>query len=91
MNDPTSEVRNSRWPLVAIIVALVLWGLLLALGAYWSPSGENAGHDRRKLWVVAATTGGFLAMWALALWLGNRGQRKLHAKMHEKRDSASKQ
>ncbi len=77
MNDPTSEVRNSRWPLVAIISALMLWGLLLALGAYWAPAGEQAGHDRRKLWVVTATTGGFLAMWALALWLGHRRQRRL--------------
>ena len=77
MNDPSSEVRNSRWPLVAIIGALVIWGLFLAIGAYWAPAGEQAGHDRRKLWVVAATTGGFLLMWGLALWLGRRRQRKL--------------
>ena len=83
MNDPTSEVRNSRWPLVAIIAALVLWGLLLALGAYWAPSGEQAGHDRRKLLVVAATTGGFLAMWGLALWLGYRRQWRMRENREE--------
>lgn len=73
MNDPNSEVRNNRWwPLLAIIAALLIWGGLLALGAYWAPAGEQAGHDRRKLWVVAATTGGFLAMWGVALWLATR-------------------
>jgi hypothetical protein len=79
MNDQNSEVRNSRWwPLLAIVAALVIWGGLLALGAYWAPSGEQAGQDRRKLWVVAATTLGFLAMWGLAIWLGGRRKRKVH-------------
>lgn len=76
MNDPNSADRNSRWwPLLAIAMALLIWGVLLALGAYWSPAGEHAGHDRRKLWVVAATTGGFLALWGAALWLGVRRRR----------------
>ncbi len=83
MKEPTSEARNSRWPLVAIIVALVLWGLFLALGAYWAPAGAQAGHDRRKLLVVAVTTGGFLAMWALALWMGRCRQRRLQGKQRE--------
>jgi hypothetical protein len=88
MNDQNSEVRNNRWgPLLAIVAALVIWGGLLALGAYWAPSGEQAGHDRRKLWVVAATTFGFLAMWGLAIWLGGRRKRKVHKDL----DSTDKQ
>ena len=71
------EKPNRRWlPLVLIAGALVVWGLLLAWGAYLAPAAGNPGHDRRKLWVVAATTGGFLALWALALWMGRRRLRK---------------
>lgn len=72
-----SENSNRRWlPLILIAGALAVWGVLLAWGAYLAPAGENPGHDRRKLWVVAATTGGFLCLWALALWMGRRRLRK---------------
>jgi hypothetical protein len=84
MDDESSEVRNNRWwPLLAIIAALILWALFLALGAYWAPAGEQAGHDRRKLWVVAATTGGFLTLWGVALWFGTRRQRRIRQKRED--------
>ncbi|TWU29968.1 hypothetical protein [Bythopirellula polymerisocia] len=72
-----AEKPNYRWlPLILIAGALAVWGLLLAWGAYQAPAGGNPGHDRRKLWVVAATTGGFLGLWALALWMGRGRMRK---------------
>lgn len=81
-----NEIPNRRWlPLLLIAGALALWGLLLAWGAYQAPAGENPGHDRRKLWVVAATTGGFLMLWALALWLGWRRRRSLKAMQEKQR------
>jgi len=60
--------KNQIWlPIVFIAGALVGWMGLLAAGAYWAPVGEGEGGDSRKLWVVAATTGGFLLLWGLAL------------------------
>ncbi len=81
------ENPNRRWlPLLLIAGALALWGFLLAWGAYQAPAGENPGHDRRKLWVVAATTGGFLVLWALALWMGRRRRNSLHSKQEQQRN-----
>ncbi len=60
--------KNQTWLPVALIAgALIVWMGLLAGGAYWAPGGEGEGRDFRKLWVVAATTGGFLVMWAFVL------------------------
>ncbi len=65
-----SNERNNTWLPVALIAgALIVWMGLLAAGAYWAPVGEEGsevggqGSDFRKLWVVAATTGGFLLLW----------------------------
>ena len=79
-NEPVAAGTNRWLPLAIIFGALAAWGVLLALGAYWAPAGENPGHDRRKLWVVAATTGGFLLMWAVALWLGRHRLRRSREK-----------
>jgi len=63
-----STEKNQTWlPVVLIAGALIVWMGLLAAGAYWAPSGEGEGEDPRKLWVVAATTGGFLLLWAFVL------------------------
>lgn len=60
--------KNQIWlPVVLIAGALLGWMGLLAVGAYWAPVGEGEGGDFRKLWVVAATTGGFLLLWGLVL------------------------
>ncbi len=63
-----STEKNQTWLPVALIAgALIVWMGLLAAGAYWAPVGEGKGGDFRKLWVVAATTGGFLLLWGFVL------------------------
>ena len=60
--------KNQNWlPVILIAGALMGWMALLAAGAYWAPVGDGSGGDFRKLWVVAATTGGFLLLWGLVL------------------------
>jgi hypothetical protein len=61
------EPTNSRVLLWSIVGALVAWGALLALGAYLGLDPQTPDNDYRRLWVVAAMTGGFLALWLLAL------------------------
>ena len=63
----TTEKTQTWLPVALIAGALVGWMTLLAAGAYWAPVGQDGGSDYRKLWVVAATTGGFLLLWALVL------------------------
>lgn len=59
---------NQTWlPVLIIAGALLGWMGILAAGAYWAPVGEREGGDFRKLWVVAATTGGFLLLWGFVL------------------------
>ncbi len=66
------EPTNRRVLLWAIVAALVAWGILLGLGAYLGLDPQTPDRDFRRLWVVAATTGGFLAMWLGALALRGR-------------------
>ena len=66
------EPTNRRGLLWLIVGALVFWGLLLALGAYLGLDPQTPKHDFRKLWVVAATTGGFVLFWLAALRLRRR-------------------
>lgn len=72
-----SEQKNAWKILAGIAATLAAWGLLLALGAYWSPAGEHAGADRRKLLAIAAVTGLFLLAWGAAIWLGGRRMQRL--------------
>jgi hypothetical protein len=66
------EPTNRRLLLWAIVVALAGWGCLLALGAYLGLDPQTPDRDFRRLWVVAATTGGFLALWLGAMLLRRR-------------------
>ena len=67
------EPTNRRVLLWAIVGGLTFWGGLLALGAYLGLDPQTPDRDFRRLWVVAATTGGFLAVWLGALaWRGRR-------------------
>ncbi len=63
----TSDQNKTWLPIFLIAGALVAWGTLLGVGAYLAPSGKAAGADYRKFLVIAATTGGFLLFWGLAL------------------------
>ncbi|RIK70464.1 MAG: hypothetical protein DCC67_20700 [Planctomycetota bacterium] len=63
----------SRRLIWVIVLALAAWGGLLALGAYLGLDPATPDRDYRRLAVVAATTGGFLALWLGALaWRGRR-------------------
>ncbi|MGI9429699.1 MAG: hypothetical protein ACR2NM_13640 [Bythopirellula sp.] len=65
--------QNQTWLPVAMIAgALLVWMGLLAFGAYSAPVGQGEGGDFRKLWVVAATTGGFLLLWGFVLLVRQR-------------------
>ncbi len=75
-----STDENKKWlPVLVIAATMVLWGVVLATGAYFAPTGESGGQDGRKLLVVAATTGGFLLVWAgvLAISAAKRRRRQL--------------
>jgi type VI protein secretion system component VasK len=70
--------ENKTWlPVLLIAGALATWGILLALGAYLAPGDAAAGHDFRKLWVVAGMVGGFLLLWSGVLWAGARRVRRI--------------
>lgn len=66
------EPTNSRVLLWVIFGALAAWGGLLALGAFLGLDPATPDRDFRRLWVVAAMTGGFLLFWLAALWLRKR-------------------
>lgn len=72
--------QNQTWLPVAMIAgALLGWMGLLAFGAYSAGVGQGEGGDFRKLWVVAATTGGFLLLWGFVLFVRQRKVRKQQA------------
>ncbi|HEX6960875.1 MAG TPA: hypothetical protein VF175_03350 [Lacipirellula sp.] len=66
------EPTNRRLLVWAIIGGVVAWGALLGLGAYLGLDPQTPDRDFRRLWVVAATTSGFLAFWLLMLALKRR-------------------
>ena len=82
-----STEKNKTWlPVVLIAGALIVWMGFLAAGAYWAPVGEEEnGSDFRKLWVVVATTGGFLLLWGFVLI---RVQAKLRRRRAGSEDAA---
>jgi hypothetical protein len=66
------EPTNRRLLLWTIVFAVAAWGALLALGAYLGLDPQTPDRDYRRLWIVAATTGGFLGLWLVALALRRR-------------------
>ena len=78
-----NESKHAWLPVVLIAAALAAWGGLLALGAFWAPADETVGSDHRKLLVVAATTGMFLLLWGLVLWIHSLKVRQKGQKMPE--------
>ncbi|MCA9229550.1 MAG: hypothetical protein KDA57_02780 [Planctomycetales bacterium] len=82
--------QNQNWlPIALIAGAMVVWGGVLGLGAYWAPSGVEAGADFRKFLVLAATTAGFLLFWALALYLRARRVRRQQRAKNAQQDQTS--
>ena len=67
----SDQVQTSRRILLAILIALVVWGLLLAIGAYlglWHQAGPRGGlRDARRFWIVFGVVAVFLGCWGAAL------------------------
>lgn len=70
------EQRTGKRILAAILLALCVWGLLLAVGAYlglWHRAGEDGGlRDLRRFWIVLGIMALFLTFWLAALALRAR-------------------
>jgi hypothetical protein len=75
------QEKNQQWlPVLLIAGALAAWGVLLAVGAWLAPGGDEASRgDFRKLWVVAGMVGGFLLLWGGALAVRARKVRRQRA------------
>jgi len=58
-----------RWALPLIVLALVAWGLIDALGAYWF------NHDPRRGIIVLVAVGSFVGLWTLLLATRRRRRR----------------
>jgi O-antigen/teichoic acid export membrane protein len=52
-----------------IVIGLIIWGAILALGAYVF-QGQ---HDLRKPLIILACVGTFVGFWGVLLWI-NRGR-----------------
>jgi hypothetical protein len=63
--SPASAGNLTRW----IMLAVLIWGLLLALGTYLV--GGN--HPGLRAAIVAGCTVGFLGLWLAALAMRRRG------------------
>ncbi|HVT30199.1 MAG TPA: hypothetical protein VHE81_19460 [Lacipirellulaceae bacterium] len=64
---------NRSWlPLAVLALALVIWAIFFALGAYLQIGVDQPHHDLRKPIIILACMAGFLAFWGLALWLRTR-------------------
>jgi hypothetical protein len=67
--------RKSRYqwlPLVILLLALVIWAGLFALGAYLELGADQPRHDLRKPLIILGAMTAFLAVWGLALWCRHR-------------------
>ena len=73
------QEQTSRRIMIAIVVAVVIWGLLLAIGAYlglWNQAGPRGGlRDVRRFWIVMGVVGAFLFFWVGALAVRARRSR----------------
>lgn len=65
--QPSDDRRDLIIPY--IIIGLIVWGALLALGAYVF----RGQHDLRKPLIILACVGTFVGFWGVLLWV-NRGR-----------------
>jgi len=68
-SDPQSAA-NSRTLLVVLMLVVLGWGLLIALGVL-----IHGNRPVQSLYVVGATLG-FLGLWGLMLWIRGRSNRR---------------
>jgi hypothetical protein len=67
--------RNRRLPIVILVLALVIWAALFAVGAYLELGADRPQHDLRKPLIIMATMAAFLALWGLTIWVQSRRPR----------------
>jgi hypothetical protein len=65
--EPTNEERDVIIPF--IVIGLIIWGALLALGAFIFRNQL----DYRKPLIILACVGAFVGFWGILLWY-NRGR-----------------
>jgi hypothetical protein len=70
----SDKQRTSRWMFIGLLVALLVWAGLLALGAFLQLGADHPRRDLGRPIVVFGSMCVFLALWGWALWL--RSQRK---------------
>jgi hypothetical protein len=64
---------SNRWlPIAILVVGLIAWAGLFALGAYLEWGADRPRHDLRKPIIILATMAAFLSFWGLALWFRAR-------------------
>lgn len=68
----TENKKSVRWVLPAICLALVLWGIVVAVGAYLG--GVRFGYNPGRGLIVAGAVLAFLALWGGLLFV--RGGRR---------------
>jgi hypothetical protein len=66
------DSKNKWVPLVVLAAALIVWTILLALGAFLELGADQPRHDYRKPVYVLGSMGVFLSIWGLALWARTR-------------------
>jgi hypothetical protein len=65
----TDSPQQHRLPIVYIVLALLAWGGLLALGAFLF----RGQYDVRKPFIILACVGVFVGFWGLMIWV-HRGR-----------------
>lgn len=70
----TEDPKSVRWVLPGLGIALVLWGIVVAVGAYLG--GVRFGYNPGRGLVVAGAVLAFLALWGALLYVrgGRRGR-----------------
>jgi hypothetical protein len=68
----TPEQRKMWLPMVVLVVALVAWSGMLALGAFLQMGADQPHHDWRRPLIVMGCMAAFLGVWGVALWKRSR-------------------
>jgi hypothetical protein len=69
------NVQRTWLTLGVLAVALVVWAMIFAVGAYLEPGADRPRHDVRKPLIILGSMAVFLVFWGLALWLRGRRNR----------------
>jgi hypothetical protein len=69
MND---KQQASRWMIAGLVVALLVWAGLLALGAFLQLGADHPRRELAKPLVLFGSMCVFLALWGWGLWLRSR-------------------